>query len=239
MDIMKTGFVISDLHLFSRRSSAEKYMPEIYRLIEHADLLVLNGDIVDFKWSIFPSVDTTIQKTLQWLDTLCSHAPRCMVFYIMGNHDGTKRFSESLEHFSSDHGNFKWSPTHLHIDDKLFFHGDGALFRNSSQLFKRHLKKEHIIVNRIPHLAYNVMIALRIHHIHTATNSRKRNAKLIENDLKKYSADMLRNVSTVYYGHTHAAFSDFTYNGITYFNTGCAIRHLRFLPHRFSFHTLP
>jgi UDP-2,3-diacylglucosamine hydrolase len=236
---MKTGYVISDLHLFSRRSCADKYMPDIYRLVENAELLVLNGDIVDFRWSVFSSVDATIQKTLQWLHDLCSHAPQCMVFYIMGNHDGTKRFSESLEQFRRDHHNFKWSASHLHIDDKLFFHGDGALFRNSSQLFKRHLKHERIITNRIPHVVYSMMIALRLHNIQTSTNSRRRNAKLIENDLKKYSSDMLRSVSTVYYGHTHAASSDFTYNGITYFNSGCAIRHLRFMPHRFSFHTLP
>ena len=45
---MQQGLVISDLHLFSRRSRAEELLAGIKGEIIGADVLVLNGDVFDF-----------------------------------------------------------------------------------------------------------------------------------------------------------------------------------------------
>jgi predicted phosphodiesterase len=41
-------------------------------------------------------------------------------------------------------------------------------------------------------------------------------------------------VSTIYFGHTHAAFQGFRYEGILFYNTGCALRGLTFAPYEFE-----
>ena len=67
---MSQGLVISDLHLFSRRSRAEELLVEMEVRIASADILVLNGDVFDFRWSTLPDIQATVDASLEWLDLL-------------------------------------------------------------------------------------------------------------------------------------------------------------------------
>ena len=84
----QTGFVVSDLHLFTERSSAHRYMDRIHDTLADADFLVLNGDIVDFRWTTLPSKEATAHAADDWLADLCIEYPHCQFYYVMGNHDG-------------------------------------------------------------------------------------------------------------------------------------------------------
>lgn len=47
---MKQGYVLSDLHYFSCRSQFPRHRSEVFEKIHLADIIVLNGDIFDFRW---------------------------------------------------------------------------------------------------------------------------------------------------------------------------------------------
>jgi UDP-2,3-diacylglucosamine hydrolase len=61
---MPRGLVISDLHLFSPRSKAVELLVGIQEKLASADVLVLNGDIFDFRWSTLPDTQATIVAAL-------------------------------------------------------------------------------------------------------------------------------------------------------------------------------
>ncbi len=48
---INTACVLSDLHMFCRRSHWRERVPEIRRAAAACDLFVFNGDTFDFKWS--------------------------------------------------------------------------------------------------------------------------------------------------------------------------------------------
>ena len=49
------GMAVSDLHLFAYRSAGEEYFNSLRPQLNATDILVLNGDIFDFRWSTLPS----------------------------------------------------------------------------------------------------------------------------------------------------------------------------------------
>ena len=67
---MSRGLVISDLHLFSPRSEAAELWGRIADDHPDAEILVLNGDIFDFRWSRLPDEESTIASAVEWLDRL-------------------------------------------------------------------------------------------------------------------------------------------------------------------------
>ena len=54
--------LVSDLHLFSRRSRAGDYLPAIHRAADEADLFVLAGDIFDYKWAHQPCSESFAEQ---------------------------------------------------------------------------------------------------------------------------------------------------------------------------------
>ena len=48
--IITRGVVVSDLHLFARRSRGSELLDSLAGQLAEADLLVLNGDTFDFRW---------------------------------------------------------------------------------------------------------------------------------------------------------------------------------------------
>ena len=77
---MQRGLVISDLHLFADRSRGWEYL-ELLRL-DSVEVLVLNGDIVDFRWSILRDIDKTKEAGLDWLNALLRRWPRCDIHFV-------------------------------------------------------------------------------------------------------------------------------------------------------------
>jgi hypothetical protein len=66
--LSRRGLVVSDLHLFARRSRGMTCFESLRGELESVDVLVLNGDIFDFRWSVLPDH----QATQAWLSDITS-----------------------------------------------------------------------------------------------------------------------------------------------------------------------
>lgn len=82
---MKSGLVISDLHLFSPRSEGFEQMTALWNEVTRAEVLVLNGDIFDFRWTCLPDEAATLKAALEWLHRLIDEFEGSAIHYVLGN----------------------------------------------------------------------------------------------------------------------------------------------------------
>lgn len=218
---MKSGIVLSDLHLFAGRSNADHHMDVMHEAMNTADFMVLNGDTFDFKWSELANVEESISEAINWLRVLSESHPHCIVFFIMGNHDAVGIFADKLSILSNEIENFFWHPTHVRIDSSLYLHGDLPL--RGRNPFQRELEPSIAMKRKPMHLLYKGAVHSRLHRMTELLMSKKLAVRKIMAAFEKYPAPILVGITDVYFGHTHAAFSDFSYQGITFHNTGATI----------------
>ncbi|MCB1782416.1 MAG: metallophosphoesterase [Alphaproteobacteria bacterium] len=223
---MPDGAVLSDLHLFSRRSEGTKVENALCSYGDDLSFLVLNGDILDFRWSTFETEENTIKAGISWLQALGERFPDCHVYYVMGNHDCTAGWGEALDRLSSER--FSWSPTHFILGDSLFLHGDLPL--EGKEPFHRPLQQEH---RRMPaygamDLLYHGLIKARAHKIPCSLFSGSYCAPKILNNLRLHEPDILPGLQHIYFGHTHSPFRGHMHEGIAFHNTGSAVRYMDF-----------
>jgi UDP-2,3-diacylglucosamine hydrolase len=221
---VKHGYVISDLHLFTRRSSAGEYMQALHDAAAAADFFVLNGDIVDFRWSVHDGTEATIRATLDWLEELISPYPDCRFFYIMGNHDGCQPLAEALQRFAETTDNFDWNDSHLRIANTLFLHGDLPLERPGRDICKRPLDVPEDSRHPSHHLIYDALVALRMHVLATRLSNARKSARLILQNLRSFEPELAEGLTDVYFGHVHRTLQDYVYDGVRFHNTGASIR---------------
>lgn len=219
---IKKGIVLSDLHLFSRRSKSVT-VEQLYAAVQQHDFVVLNGDIIDFKWSVLPTTKETINQSVALIRALCAHNPQCQLYFVMGNHDELQSFGDALDCIHLP--NFSWQPAFLQLGNHLFIHGDLPLARKNP--FQRHLKADTSQKKIAYHLVYDMVVALRIHRLVVMMHRDKRMVRKVHHSLVSHNASLLREINHVYFGHTHAPFSHHTVEAITYYNTGSAIKHLQ------------
>src|SRR5688572_3309334 len=81
------GMAVSDLHLFAYRSAGMEYFDALRSQLTSADVLVLNGDIFDFRWSTLPNPEITANRAVEWLQAVRGAYPSCAIHYVLGNHD--------------------------------------------------------------------------------------------------------------------------------------------------------
>lgn len=215
---MRKGYVLSDLHLFARRSNAALYQERIENSAAAADFLVLNGDIFDFKWSRLPSERETLEAAADWLARLSGHNPACEIFYVMGNHDALAPLAEKIESLSLP--NLRWSPTHFIINSSLFLHGDLPL--EGKNPFSRALMDFPKIKGPVPNILYDALTASRAHRGAELFTRKSFLAPRLHRALQ--GREEMEGVRHVYFGHTHLAFENFRYGGYVFHNTGAAIK---------------
>ena len=134
---MLKGLVISDLHLFSRRSQAEELLAGIKDELIAADILVLNGDVFDFRWSALPDMSATIDASLNWLDQWVAQRMEKPTHYLLGNHDCVIGFTEKLSAFAQARPSLACHVSFLHLGRNLFLHGDCANRRMDVESHRR------------------------------------------------------------------------------------------------------
>lgn len=81
---MKSGLVLSDLHLFSPRSEGFERMAALWDEVTRAEMLVLNGDIFDFRWTCLPDEAATLTAALDWLHKLFDDFEGSAIHYVLG-----------------------------------------------------------------------------------------------------------------------------------------------------------
>jgi UDP-2,3-diacylglucosamine hydrolase len=67
---LRQGAVISDLHLFTNRTTVNHYLQDIYDAAQECDLIVLNGDIFDFHWSRHKGFEASVRAAEVWVREL-------------------------------------------------------------------------------------------------------------------------------------------------------------------------
>jgi len=223
-----SGFVVSDLHIFTEWTSVESYMHKISHAAASANFFVLNGDIFDFKWSTLKTSNETASQAINWLLQICKNAPNCKFYYVLGNHDAHIKMPPLLRKLTHNLNNFNWSPTHFFLGSHLFLHGDLLLTLKKTSPFNRpnekYLKAEP--KHRMLSKGYNIAIGMGAHKLVTNMIKTHKCAAYSYKVLNKYPLPDMKFVSDVFIGHTHVAFSNYKYKNLVFHNTGSAVADL-------------
>lgn len=226
---MNDCHVISDLHMFSRRSRVADHLGEIRDKARSSRTLVLAGDIVDFKWSELGSVEATAGATADWLEELLGHG--CDIHYLLGNHDHHPALVERLKGLAGGHQGFSWHPFHLRLGNAVFLHGDAANVRMNVERLAAYRKRfgghgqRGMAMNRL----YDAAVAARIHVLGARLLYPHRTVlRRLFKYLDEIQCGPAQGVRHVYYGHTHRAMADVEYGGLRFHNCGAPMPGMQF-----------
>ena len=234
---MKRGLVISDLHLFSPRSEGSSLMAGIMNEAMRTDVLVLNGDIFDFRWSCLPDEAATISSAIDWLAALLDAFEGESVHYVLGNHDCLTAFRSRLGDLSREHSAFSCHELRLILNRKLFLHGECANRRMDEAALARyrHAWSEDGRRGNIGRVLYQVAdatgISQRFHELHFPE---ARTVSRVTHHLDHVLPAWREEIDHCYFGHTHRPFSSHSRSGVLFHNTGSGIRGMGFQPLAFS-----
>lgn len=222
---MARGIVVSDLHLFTHRSDTPFLTDYLYGKTGENDFILLNGDIFDFRWSVYKTSSQARHVALEWLKGLIALSPSCHVYYVLGNHDCDREWARALDEIEAR--NFSWSSSHFWIGKSLFLHGDLPLRRRDP--YKRDLPetRERPLGYVWAEKLYDLALFIRFHRLVGLVFTPERCADRLYKTLKKADPDRVSALSDVYFGHTHVPFSGYCYQGILFHNTGSSVRYLR------------
>ncbi len=222
---------VSDLHLFCRRSQADRHCEMIHQAAAESDIFVLNGDIFDFRWSTHASPERTVASAIEWLADLADAAPDCAIHYVLGNHDHYGLLMDALKGFTESRGNFNWSPYYHRLGPALFVHGDVTIRKMTAADLEQYREgwledaNRGPVANAVYDVAFRVGIHKVIYHIAFPLD------QILER-LHHYVEDIghgaAHGVETVYFGHTHVALPAQEYNGVVYRNCGAPMPGLDF-----------
>jgi UDP-2,3-diacylglucosamine hydrolase len=234
---MQQGLVISDLHLFSRRSDAEELLAGIKSGIIEADVLVLNGDVFDFRWSTLADMRTTIDASLKWLDELIALRPDKPTHYLLGNHDCITGFTDQLPDFARTRPLFTCHDTFLRLGRNLFLHGDCANRRmdgNSHRRFRESWsrdKQRGPIGRKLYDVADTLGVSRKFHDLWFP---QRVTVRRVAHHLDLVLPGWRNEIDHCYFGHTHLPFTRHDHEGVLFHNTGSAIRDMGFQPLPFT-----
>lgn len=227
---MSDCIVLSDLHLFSRRSRVDDQMSTIRSAVRGARTLVLAGDIVDFKWSTLGSFEATAVAARAWLEGLLEENEGLKLRYVLGNHDHLPEWMDGLNALSDAHGRFNWDPYYMRLGNAFFLHGDVCNPRMDQERLGEYRASFAGHSAKGPRAAalYDVVLKLKLHVL---------GAKLLfppETVMRRISryidelGDHAAGVRNVYFGHTHLALFGDEYEGRRFHNCGAPMHGLDF-----------
>lgn len=227
----RKGFFVSDLHLFSRRSSANDLMPELRQKVRGAHTLVLGGDIFDFKWSTHESLLHSLERAIEWIDQLHSENRNCEFHFVLGNHDCEPAFVERLQQYADATSRFDWHRYYLRMQSCLFLHGDivsgGADDHESLddlRMKHRHTKNK----SEAWHVAYDVAVRVRLHRLAMLTIRELAILERVRDYAENIGQGPDQGVTDVYFGHTHVDVDGVEFRDLRFHNGGGAIRGIPF-----------
>lgn len=224
--------LVSDLHLFSRRSQADEYLPQIKNAALGADLFVLAGDTFDFKWAHQPCEDSFANHAKNWLTNLVGARPECRFELLLGNHDHHPALIERLEDLSEELPNFAWDPWFLRHGTAIFLHGDvanGFVTVEQLEVFRAHCRNHKRRPGAVRNRVYDAVIAARLHNgFSRLMFPERRVAERITRYLEHIGHCSASGTRDVYFGHTHRAMDGFEHGGMRFHNPGAPIRGTKF-----------
>lgn len=222
----KHGLVLSDLHLFARRSQGAAHFESLRDELAEVDVLVLNGDIFDFRWSTLPEA-VTVAAALDWLRALVDRYPRCEIHFVLGNHDCLTTFRDEVVALNARMPRLHCHTNELCLGSALFLHGDCANGKmDAAGLRRRRARWE--TGRQSSDLAFSAYIAVDrlgiTRRAHEWIFPRKRTVRRIAHYLDRALPGWRSQTRDCYFGHTHLPFVGYRYEGIAFHNTGSAVQ---------------
>jgi UDP-2,3-diacylglucosamine hydrolase len=227
----KKSYFVSDLHLFSRRSRAERHSQAIQDAASKAHTFVLGGDIFDFRWTTLPTINETIDSAVRWLDELSGAHPDCDFHFVLGNHDSNERFVARLAELAEGTPNLAWHDYFLRKGSGIFLHGDVSDRHTTPEMLAR--ARQRCLVDKkhgaAANMLYDWAVRARLHKLAMhVTKPKKTVARRLLSYLRHVGHGPESGLKNVYFGHTHAALSNYHYGGVAFHNSGAPIDGLDF-----------
>jgi len=233
----RRGIVLSDLHLFARRSRGTARFEQVRDKLSGVEVLVLNGDIFDFRWSTVGDQSKTLPIALKWLHALAGNLPDCQIHFIVGNHDCAASFEDGLDRLANTLPRFHWHEYLLRLGPLLFIHGDCAhrrMDKDGLLGFRENWARDWRW-NPAMAVAYECVdrlgITKRVHEFHFP---RQKTVERLAFYLDNCCPGWRETTRDCYFGHTHLPFTNHEHDGIRFHNTGSAIHNLEFNPISFE-----
>jgi len=196
---------------------------------ERAELIVLGGDIIDFKWSQLSDQQTSEAAALQWLGDFTDRHEGKQIVYVIGNHDCAPTYVDDLRQLAKVNRNFKVYEYWYQHGDAIFLHGDVAHIKpTQAELEKRRTrwsrqKKRGKLKNGL----YNLAFLLRIPSLANMLINRPQR---ICSQLTSYLSDVglhpESGVRRVFFGHTHTVLKNFELDDLLFSNSGAPLKTL-------------
>lgn len=227
------GLFLSDLHLFSRRSTGQERWDASASRIREADLIVLGGDLFDLRWSQVGNLADTLDAAKDWLLKAVALNPDAKWVFLPGNHDCHPEMLYRLTQISDQHENFEWHSEHWRIGDHVFLHGDvldGRRHKHGLMGYRKAFHEDRA-KGELANMLYSAVIFSRLHGVvPRIRHSRNQTCATLLNYVEQEYAIPKRDIQAIYFGHTHVPFSGYVYRGVSFHNPGSGIRHLRYSP---------
>ncbi|MEM9282469.1 MAG: metallophosphoesterase [Verrucomicrobiota bacterium] len=223
---MKKGIVVSDLHLFAKRSVGEAQFATLSTELAQVDTLVLNGDIFDFRWAGCPHKDS-IPRAIAWMVHLREKMPQLDIYFIPGNHDCLPPFLDALAEIDD----LEIRTHYLILGRNLFLHGDATTHRMNLEGFKQFRSRWENDPPRGKTGArlYQWSDATGLTGItHALWFGGGAAIRRLIWHLNEVIPSWDEQVDDVFFGHTHLYHEAIEKRGIRFHNTGSALRHQRF-----------
>jgi UDP-2,3-diacylglucosamine pyrophosphatase LpxH len=231
----RTGYVVSDLHIFSCASLYKRALPQLSQAISTHSVVVLNGDTFDFKRSIFPTSQETARQAAIWLRTMCENSPHATFHYLLGNHDCHVHWMEQINELTRTVSNLNIVHDTLLLGSALFIHGDVIdLPDGSRDLSSIRTKYAHAEPNLLSKAFANVVTHLRLNSVEYLRHRKKTLAVKILSYLKAVHPEQLSKATQIFFGHTHVPFTQYHHGRFVFHNTGSLVRGLPWLPLEFE-----
>jgi len=141
-----------------------------------------------------------------------------------------------LDDLAGEHPNFVWHEVSLRLGDALFLHGDCAHRRMDAAAFRAYRDRWSNDRRRGDAAAAAYRIADRLgitRLIHQAQFPLDQTLQRLVHHLDASQPGWRRHTRHCYFGHTHTPFSGVQRDGVTFHNTGSAIRGMGFNPLKF------
>lgn len=226
---MARAAFVSDLHLFARRSHAERHLPALRQAAAEVDHLILGGDIFDFRWATL-APHAAIDSAVSWLRDLAHLAPQCRLHFLLGNHDDHRELVARLPGLAEELPNFNWHRFYLRMGSSVFLHGDAADRKlTAARLERRREQFRHGVRAPWRHDAYHWVIKSRIDQLLCrAVHPRQLVVRRLLSYLKDIGHGPEHGVQSVYFGHTHRELDGYRHAGMVFHNGGAPIGTAKF-----------
>lgn len=224
---------ISDLHLFSNRSTAHEHLEAMHSAARAADLVVFGGDLFDFRWSTLGDAERTTAAAIAWLSEFAEAVPARQFVYLFGNHDGDEYLRRSLADWFRSRRDFSLAGDLLRVGDIAMLHGDAIEGRNDGHDLEAYRLRwaDKPRATGVQSRVYDAVVSVRAHRVAAALAHRRRRTHLrLMRYLTHKACGPADGIRRVVFGHTHRLVGGHWYAGMRFYNPGATVRGVPFHP---------